>query len=670
MGLMLTSTDANNLETVYTYDNMGRLSTSTIGGSPATTYTYVDSGAAWTVNVCAPVQGTSMACQKTTEDNQGRSFTSQLLDGSGTAYSTTETNYDTLGRPYQVSNPYTTSPAYWTQTNFDALGRAVKLTMQDGSISLSNYSDNTVTVSDPTSRQRMAVSDALGRLTAVYEPDPTNGNSLTLSTFYTYNTFNQLTQVTQGAQTRTYVYDALARLNSATTPEGGAVCFGTVSGGTCQANGYDSWGNIIYRTDARGVVTNYLYDTLNRLVGIAYPTVPSGVAGMPNVCPANGAPSNNANVCLAYGTSATNHNNGLPVGMTDATGSENYTYNSLEEITQVQKVIGGTTYTTSYVYNLANEPTQVTYPSGHVVAQSYDAIGRLCAVGASGSTCTTGTTYATGFTYNTAQQPTAFSYGNNVAASFGYSPDRLQLTSLSYAKSGTTLFGLTYSHGSSGSNDGLISGITDNVQGGRSTSYTYDSLARLSTALTTGSTAYPQWGLQWTYDRYANRTTQTVTAGTAPSNPVTVSSSTNQLTGPAAYAYDASGNMTNDGSNTLVYDGENRATNATNTGASGTYTYDGRGFRVKKVAGSTTTVYVFAGSRVIAEYDNGAAPTAPSREYLYSGTTLLAKIDSTGTHYYHQDLRLEPPGHGLQRQRYRATWPLPFRRILVQRFGR
>ena len=262
-----------------------------------------------------------------------------------------------------------------------------------------------------------------------------------------------------------------------------------------QANGYDSWNNLLYRTDARGVVTNYLYDALNRLVGISYPTVPSGVAPMLNVCKANGAASNNANVCFTYGTSTANYNNGLPLTMTDSSGSESYTYNSLEQLTQLQKVTGGTTYSLSYAHNFANELTQITYPSGRVVLKSYDAVGRPCAVGTSGSTCSTGTTYANGFTYNAAQQPSAFNYGNGVAASFGYSPDRLQLTSLSYAKNGTTLFGLAYSYGTPGNNDGLISSITDSVQAGRSVSYTYDSLARLSTAMTTGSSNYTRWGL-------------------------------------------------------------------------------------------------------------------------------------------------------------------------------
>jgi hypothetical protein len=61
------------------------------------------------------------------------------------------------------------------------------------------------------------------------------------------------------------------------------------------------------------------------------------------------------------------------------------------------------------------------------------------------------------------------------------------------------------------------------------------------------------------------------------------------------------------------------------------------------VSGSTTTVYIFSGSKVIAAYDlpaqagNGAAPTAPSREYVYGGGALLARIDSSGAKYYHQD---------------------------------
>src|SRR5205085_12226105 len=138
---------------------------------------------------------------------------------------------------------------------------------------------------------------------------------------------------------------------------------------------------------------------------------------------------------------------------------------------------------------------------------------------------------------------------------------------------------------------GQIASITDYMDNGRSASYTYDALYRLTRAVTTGSTGYPAWGLSESYDRYGNRSAQSIYSGcsgiTCPTNSVTISATTNQITG-APYAYDLGGNMTNHGSNTLVYDAENRAVSANHGGASGTYTYDGNGLRVKKISGSTT----------------------------------------------------------------------------------
>src|SRR5207249_1754153 len=55
--------------------------------------------------------------------------------------------------------------------------------------------------------------------------------------------------------------------------------------------------------------------------------------------------------------------------------------------------------------------------------------------------------------------------------------------------------------------------------------------------------------------------------------------------------------------------------------------------RVKKVSGSPTTVYVFSGTKVIAEYANGSL----SKEYVYSGSQLLATIAGTTTTYHHPD---------------------------------
>jgi RHS repeat-associated protein len=157
------------------------------------------------------------------------------------------------------------------------------------------------------------------------------------------------------------------------------------------------------------------------------------------------------------------------------------------------------------------------------------------------------------------------------------------------------------------------------------------------TAATSGSAQYPAWGLQWSYDRYGNRKQQTVTAGSAPSSSVTIDPLSNRLSG-APYAYDASGNMTHDGLNLMTYDGESRVVTSATNGVTTTSTYDGAGLRVKKqVGGATATVYLFSGTKVVAEYAAGAAASAPTREYVYSGAALLATIEGGATRYHHAD---------------------------------
>ncbi len=48
-------------------------------------------------------------------------------------------------------------------------------------------------------------------------------------------------------------------------------------------------------------------------------------------------------------------------------------------------------------------------------------------------------------------------------------------------------------------------------------------------------------------------------------------------------------------------------------------------------------MYIYSGHQVIAAYDNGAVPAAPSREYIVAGGTRIAKIASGATVYYHRD---------------------------------
>jgi YD repeat-containing protein len=65
--------------------------------------------------------------------------------------------------------------------------------------------------------------------------------------------------VTQGAQTRSFVYNSYKQLKQATNPESGTTSYS-----------YDNNGNLLTKTDARGWITTYGYDALNRNTTVDY----------------------------------------------------------------------------------------------------------------------------------------------------------------------------------------------------------------------------------------------------------------------------------------------------------------------------------------------------------------------------------------------------------------
>jgi RHS repeat-associated protein len=151
--------------------------------------------------------------------------------------------------------------------------------------------------------------------------------------------------------------------------------------------------------------------------------------------------------------------------------------------------------------------------------------------------------------------------------------------------------------------------------------YGYDSLNRLASM--SDVAPQPCQGLTWTIDAWGNMTAQTTTAGSCNSFSSSVNTN-NQL--QSGYQYDAAGNVTYDGVHHYTYDAENRIIQV-DSGSTATYVYNENGQRVRKSTapgafteffygpnGQVQSVYngsgwpaeyVFAGSRLIADYTNG-----------------------------------------------------------------
>ena len=163
------------------------------------------------------------------------------------------------------------------------------------------------------------------------------------------------------------------------------------------------------------------------------------------------------------------------------------------------------------------------------------------------------------------------------------------------------------------------------------TTYTYDALNRPTKATWDPAPAAtpPAAGTLATfghsYDKTNRRIGQTVDDNTwlayPTGAPSTTSYTADKLNRHSAVtgltpSYDASGNLTGDGTYTYGYDTENRMVTANGAGNSSTYSYDGRGWRKSRTVNGTTTISVTDNdNREVLEYDGSTG--AILRWYAY-----------------------------------------------------
>jgi len=591
-----------------------------------------------------------------------RSFTS-FTDTQG--WVTRDVEYDAMGRVLRSSQPYYSvgsanaiNPSgLWNTNQFDRLGRVTSVTWPSGdsgsttSSATVAYSGTVTTSTDAALRQRRQITDALGRLLDLDEPD-LSGNLGTVSaptqrTSYEYDPLDNLTKVTQGTQIRQFKYDSLSQLTQEKQIEANATLndagtyVGTGSGSWTGVFVYNSFGLITDSYDARGVRTQHSYDTLNRLKTVAY----------------SGESTQSPTVTYTYGDEITptppaDSKGRLYKLETAAVGSAPTTAQEFDysvagrAITQRQK-IGVTTYTLGYAYNYLGETTSCTHPSGRVISYGFDAAARLTSVGDSANRIS-----ASGFAYEAHGGLNAETWGNGAVENVSYNRS-MQPKSLSLTKSGEVQK-FEYKYGVVDISNGNVdesknSGQIARVEGfiGPTAGpvkqwqqrYTYDAVNRLSKAKEIrGDNGDQAWQVAYTHDRWGNRYqsgSDNSGVGYTPVVGSDINTAKNQFisTGSTPTTYDDAGQITSDSKfrgMQYQYDANGRmrwAGRPDGTGGSSSV-YDGGGQRVQTTLNSATRHFVYnLSGQIVAEYRQGVL----DREYVYQGGALLATDEQPRT---------------------------------------
>lgn len=538
------------------------------------------------------------------------------------------TTYNNAGQVFKVSNPFrsTSDPTYGLETfGYDGLGRVIQVTHHDGQVARTYFGSLVSTnggratpicnaaapwfpilVIDEAGKKRQSWVDGFGRLMEVDEPDL--DNNLNLKTCYSYNLNDDLTLVQQVGpitQTRDYQYDAIHRLTRVITPESGTeyLYYTTAAGALCSGDAAP----ICRRVDARSITTTYTYDALNRLTGKTY---------------------SSSTPAVSYSYDQTGVVNGLTItngkgrrtSMADGSGTTAWSYDAAGNPLTVRKTInapGAVTKNISYTYNLNGSLASITYPSGRTVSYSYNnAFLPVSAVDSANAI-----NYVLNAQYAPQYAISSALFGNDhgnggTTLTQGFN-NRLQPVQFRATNSTRTIIDLNFNFNLGGGvNNGSVAQVLNNRDHTRDQTFLYDELNRVKRATSTG------WDTQFVYDRYGNLL-QKQSPGGGELLSVIVDAATNRIQ-ESGYAYDAAGNMINDGLNlnSYTYDAENKMLTANNGTSITTFKYDGDGVRVFK--SGYRLYWTGMGTETLAEtFTSGGN----KREYVYFAGRRVAMVD-------------------------------------------
>jgi RHS repeat-associated protein len=636
-GLMTSAKDVNNQTTTVTYDPLTLRQTRVDkpNGAWATTE-YGDQTYPFYVKQTGSLDTNRSVSSWNFFDGRGASYRTRSQTSGG--YLSSDVEFDSIGRPSKNYNPYTVAnlndprPATGIKfsqiTQRDGLSRPTETTLQDLTTVTASYNGTVTTATDQAGKSRRQLTDALGRIVRVDEPDLNGDLGLVASpkqpTSYEYDGNDNLNKVTQSdgtnTQIRLFKYDSLSRLThekqveaTATLNDVGAKV--TTGGLWTGFYEYNSEGLLTKGTDARGVKTTFAYDGLNRVASVTY----TGESGY--VTP---------NVTYTYDEVHENFfNKGRLTKVQTAANAaqqtpetiQNYDYDKVGQVVNHTQSIGNQSYNITYGYNLAGQLTSEKYPSGKVFNYSVDNYGRLQTVADAQRT------YLSSVSFTNQGLLSSMNLGNGTSESFGYN-DRFQMTSQNLNKGSQVLQKYDYGYGKIDENTGNLDLTKNNGQLGKIESFigtqkqatqkfSYDSIGRLSDAKeykgTDNSLTYKE---HFDFDRFGNLYRKAANnSATGQANPLTytpieenqIEKSTNRFTSATGTTYNEAGMVVTDNkfrSMNFAYDANGRQVKATKANTSDAWSvYDALGNRVAtKVNDIWQFVIYDAFGKLVAEY--------------------------------------------------------------------
>jgi RHS repeat-associated protein len=311
---------------------------------------------------------------------------------------------------------------------------------------------------------------------------------------------------------------------------------------------YDAAGNLTKVTDPLKRTTTNVYDDANQLIEVTY------------------SDGKTPTVKYEY------NKDGDRTAMTDGTGTSKYTYDQLDRLTETEN---GHKEKVKYEYNLANEPTKITYPNEKSITRTYDKDDRVESV-------TDWLGNATKFTYDPDSDlaTTVFPSGTSGEDKYAYN-EADQMSEVKMLKGTETLASLAYTRNGDG---GVVSTTSKGLPGEEKTSDEYDSNDRLTKGATTAyeydAANNPTKIATGTYKYNVADELETGPSLTYTYNELGERTKTTPSTGPATtYGYDEAGNLISierpkEGEITKIED---------------TYAYNGEGIRASQTISGTTT---------------------------------------------------------------------------------